>query len=216
MVINFAKALKKFKDSIHNNLFDDNEIKEKFQRLLIKLEEMINLNFEGKKIEWKMIKENSINLKILNDSFDDNLFDESIDIPKINFNKKENLKNEINDNQNISFGSKNNFQSSNTCDLIKKNKNNENMEKLLNENKKLKSQIASLLLSKESNNLINELNEKLQEENEKLNNELKEKEIIIDILKKPPESFEETKNQDKEEEKKDILENNFNNKDIKS
>ena len=216
MVINFAKALKKFKDSIHNNLFDDNEIKEKFQRLLIKLEEMINLNFEGKKIEWKMIKENSINLKILNDSFDDNLFDESIDIPKINFNKKENLKNEINDNQNISFGSKNNFQSSNTCDLIKKNKNNENMEKLLNENKKLKSQIASLLLSKESNNLINELNEKLQEENEKLNNELKEKEIIIDILKKPPESFEETKNQDKQEEKKDILENNFNNKDIKS
>ena len=216
MVINFAKALKKFKDSIHNNLFDDNEIKEKFQRLLIKLEEMINLNFEGKKIEWKMIKENSINLKILNDSFDDNLFDESIDIPKINFNKKENLKNEINDNQNISFGSKNNFQSSNTCDLIKKNKNNENMEKLLNENKKLKSQIASLLLSKESNNLINELNEKLQEENEKLNNELKEKEIIIDILKKPPESFEETKNQDKEEEKKDILENNFNNEDIKS
>ena len=216
MVINFAKELKKFNDSIDNDLFDDNEIKEKFQRLLIKLEEMINLNFEGKTIEWKMIKENSINLKILNDSFDDNLFDESIDIPKINFNKKENLKNEINDNQNISFGSKNNFQSSNTCDLIKKNKNNENMEKLLNENKKLKSQIASLLLSKESNNLINELNEKLQEENEKLNNELKEKEIIIDILKKPPESFEETKNQDKEEEKKDILENNFNNKDIKS
>ena len=123
-------------DDFEDDLFDNNEIKEKFQRLLIKLEEMINLNFEGKKIEWKMIKENSINLKILNDSFDDNLFDESIDIPKINFNKKENLKNEINDNQNISFGSKNNFQSSNTCDLIKKNKNNENMKKLLNEKKK--------------------------------------------------------------------------------
>ncbi len=216
MVINFAKTLKKFKDSINNNLFDDNEIKEKFQRLLIKLEEMINLNFEGKKIEWKMIKENSLKLKILNDSFDDNLSDENNDIKKINFNIKDNLKDEINDNQNISFGNKNNIQNSNTSDLIKTKKNNDNMEKLLNENKNLKSQIATLLLSKESNNLINELNEKLQEENEKLNNELKEKEIIIDILKKPPESFEETKNQYKEEEKNDISENNLNNEDIKS
>ena len=216
MVINFAKTLKKFKDSINNNLFDDNEIKEKFQRLLIKLEEMINLNFEGKKIEWKMIKENSLKLKILNDSFDDNLSDENNDIKKINFNIKDNLKDEINDNQNISFGNKNNIQNSNTSDLIKTKKNNDNMEKLLNENKNLKSQIATLLLSKESNNLINELNKKLQEENEKLNNELKEKEIIIDILKKPPESFEETKNQYKEEEKNDISENNLNNEDIKS
>jgi len=215
MVINFAKELKKFNDSIDNDLFDDNEIKDNFQRLLNKLEEMIHLNLEGKKIEWKMIKENSLKVNILNDSFDNNLSDENNETIKINSYNKNNLKNEIYDNQNISFGSKNNFQSSNTNNLITIKSNNENMKKLLNENKNLKSQIASLLLSKESNNLINELNAKLQEENEKLNNELKEKEIIIDILKKPPQNFEETKIEDKEEKKNDMLDNNLNNEKIK-
>ena len=60
------------------------------------------------------------------------------------------------------------------------NINENNIEKLLTENKNLKSQIASLILSQETKNLtLNKIDEEIRKENENLKKELEEKEMII-------------------------------------
>ena len=188
MVMNFSNSLRHFHDSVYKNSNNNFEIKNIYQKLIKKLDLIVDLNYETKQIENKMIKQETKVFK-LNPSLK-NLFAHYNEKTKV---KNANISNNISqkltneENNNISFRNRNIeiYNGKNLKNSKEKlNKNNNILQKLLNENKNLKSQIASLVLSYDSkNSLKNENDENLKEEIEQLKKDIKEKNIIIEILK---------------------------------
>ena len=188
MVMNFSNSLRHFHDTVYKNSNNNFEIKNIYQKLVKKLELIVDLNFEAKQIENKMKKRETkmIELnKTLKNLLDDS--NEGINSVNLSNNISKNLNNEENNNisfrnNNIDIYNDNNL--TNSKEKLNNNKNNNILQKLMNENKNLKSQIASLVLSQDSkNSLKNIKDENLKEEIEQLKRDIEEKNIIIEILK---------------------------------
>ena len=190
MVMNFSNSLRHFHDTVYKNSNNNFEIKNIYQKLVKKLELIVDLNFEAKQIENKMKKRETKMIE-LNKTLK-NLLDDSNEGIKLNSanlsnNISKNLNNEENNNisfrnNNIEIYNGNNL--TNSKEKLNNNKNNNILQKLMNENKNLKSQIASLVLSQDSkNSLKNVTDENLKEEIEQLKRDIEEKNIIIEILK---------------------------------
>lgn len=211
MIMNFSNSLRNFQDSIYWKSNNNYETNKTFKRLLKKLEEIVNLNVEAKQIENKIMKleKNSILMKELNDSFQD-LSDEDFNIKENKFTFQDN-NNKITQNKNISFRDNDNievYNGSNLTTTKEKFKDNNNIEKLLNENKNLKSQIASYILSQDSKKkFINKNEEILKNQLEELKKDIEEKDIIIEILKKNDEKETEDKEMQTECNNENILNN---------
>ena len=201
MVINYSNSIRNINESIYKKITSDFEIKKIYKQLLKKLNEITNLNIEARQIEIKLFspEESLYKFKELETSLDISFDGEETikDIKvksqnKINKNykiKNNNISN-ININNNnfknnnnekyISFRDKNiiNTDIKNGGELdedMENRMNDNNIEKLLDENKNLKSQIASLILSQET------IDEEIKKENEKLKKELENK---VDSTKK--------------------------------
>ena len=211
MIMNFSNSLRNFQDSIYWKSNNNYETNKTFKRLLKKLEEIVNLNVEAKQIENKIMKleKNSILMKELNGSFQD-LSDEDFNIKENKFTFQDN-NNEITQNKNISFRDNDNievYNGSNLTTTKEKFKDNNNIEQLLNENKNLKSQIASYILSQDSKKkFINKNEEILKNQLEELKKDIEEKDIIIEILKKNDEKETEDKEMQTECNNENILNN---------
>ena len=210
MVMNFSNSLRHFHDSVYKKSNNSYEIKNIYQKLVKKLDYIVDLNFEAKQIENKMNKRGTKMIEL--NSTIKNLLDNSNEGIKVkSVNLSNNISNKLNneDNNNISFRN-NNVQIQNGNNLInskkilKNNTNNNILQQLMNENKDLKSQIASLVLSQDSKNSFkNEKEENLKEEIEQLKKDIEEKNIIIEILKNT-EGNNEIKDTDKNIKNKDI------------
>ena len=201
MVINYSNSIRNINESIYKKITSDFEIKKIYKQLLKKLNEITNLNIEARQIEIKLFspEESLYKFKELETSLDisfdgeENIKDIKVKTQnKINKNykiKNNNISN-ININNNnfknnnnekyISFRDKNiiNTDIKNGGELdedMENRMNDNNIEKLLDENKNLKSQIASLILSQET------IDEEIKKENEKLKKELENK---VDSTKK--------------------------------
>ena len=211
MIMNFSNSLRNFQDSIYWKSNNNYETNKTFKRLLKKLEEIVNLNVEAKQIENKIMKleKNSILMKELNDSFQD-LSDEDFNIKENKFTFQD-KSNKITQNKNLSFRDNDNievYNGSNLTTTKEKFKDNNNIEKLLNENKNLKSQIASYILSQDSKKkFINKNEEILKNQLEELKKDIEEKDIIIEILKKNDEKETEDKEMQTECNNENILNN---------
>ena len=201
MVINYSNSIRNINESIYKKITSDFEIKKIYKQLLKKLNEITNLNIEARQIEIKLFspEESLYKFKELETSLDisfdgeENIKDIKVksqnkinknykiknnNISNININNN-NFKNNNNEKY-ISFRDKNiiNTDIKNGGELdedMENRMNDNNIEKLLDENKNLKSQIASLILSQET------IDEEIKKENEKLKKELENK---VDSTKK--------------------------------
>ena len=183
MVINFGISIRNINELTYKKAMNDFEIKKIYKQLLKKLNDIANLNIEVRQIEIKLLspEESLYKFKELETSLDISFDGEETKDTKLKSQNKTNkntkIKNNnsnINNNNNekdISFRDKDiinsDLKNGGEFEEIFENKIDENsIEKLLNENKNLKSQIASLILSQET------IDEEIKKENEKLKKEL--------------------------------------------
>ena len=194
MVINFGISIRNINELTYKKAINNFEIKKIYKQLLKKLNDIANLNIEARQIEIKLFspEESLYKFKELETSLDISFDGEDTSkeiklksqnkinkIGKIKNNNSNINTNNINEKY-ISFRDKNiidsNLKNGGELEEIFENKIDENsIEKLLNENKNLKSQIASLILSQET------IDEEIKKENEKLKKELENK---VNIKKK--------------------------------
>ena len=194
MVINFANSIRNINELTYKKAINNFEIKKIYKQLLKKLNDIANLNIEARQIEIKLFspEESLYKFKELETSLDISFDgeDTSKEIKLKSQNKINKIGKIKNNNSNINTNNINekyiSFRDKNIIDSNLKNGgeleegfenkiNENNIEKLLNENKNLKSQIATLILSQDT------IDEEIKKENEKLKKELENK---VNIKKK--------------------------------
>ena len=194
MVINFSNSIRNINELTYKKAINNFEIKKIYKQLLKKLNDIANLNIEARQIEIKLFspEESLYKFKELETSLDISFDgeDTSKEIKLKSQNKINKIGKIKNNNSNINTNNINekyiSFRDKNIIDSNLKNGgeleegfenkiNENNIEKLLNENKNLKSQIATLILSQDT------IDEEIKKENEKLKKELENK---VNIKKK--------------------------------